>query len=70
VRFKPYKTFYSRLLALLLPGPHDKNRGKRKGTADDGGPRKMVTGQRQEDVDLSAENGQGMILTDQIQQNS
>ncbi|KAK4034277.1 hypothetical protein C8A01DRAFT_49296 [Parachaetomium inaequale] len=67
--FKPYKTLYSRLLALILPDPHDtsRNDGKRKGETTDDGPRKMVPGQRHEDMDQSPEHGQSTRLAQQSQ---
>jgi hypothetical protein len=66
VPFKPSKTLYSRLVALILPEPHASHGGKRKGDADDEDvPRKKGSERGEDGVEKVAQAGQDAVPTTQ-----
>jgi hypothetical protein len=64
--FKPYKTLYSRLAALILPEPHASHGGKRKGdTGDEDVPRKKGSERGEDGVERVVQAGQDTVPTQQ-----
>ncbi|KAK3300397.1 uncharacterized protein B0H64DRAFT_14662 [Chaetomium fimeti] len=68
VPLKPYKKLYSRLLSVILPASYISTRTEPKANADgNDGPRTIPPEQPQENMDQAMQEGQGVVLTQQPQ---